>query len=172
MSAYWISRRHFCGTAATAPLVMASFVSCSNEQPANPAIETARRDQRIIEQMVENFFPIEKVPLSTHKDIALEIFSEMQTDPALSANLREARASLNEASGGDWLGADLETKLAAMKVHENAPWFNAIKFRAQGKFFENAAVWEAVGYEGASISEGGYINRGFDDISWLEEASK
>jgi hypothetical protein len=28
-------------------------------------------------------------------------------------------------------------------------------------------VWPAFGYEGESASKGGYISRGFDDITWL-----
>jgi len=28
-------------------------------------------------------------------------------------------------------------------------------------------VWSAFGYEGESASKGGYMSRGFDDITWL-----
>ena len=31
----------------------------------------------------------------------------------------------------------------------------------------NEDVWPIFGYQGESFSQGGYIERGFDDIDWL-----
>jgi hypothetical protein len=31
-------------------------------------------------------------------------------------------------------------------------------------------VWKVLGYEGPSAELGGYINRGFSDIDWLQDA--
>jgi hypothetical protein len=31
-------------------------------------------------------------------------------------------------------------------------------------------IWPYFGYEGPSNDKGGYVNRGFDDIDWLDEA--
>jgi hypothetical protein len=36
--------------------------------------------------------------------------------------------------------------------------------------YNNPEVWPIFGYEGESAAMGGYINRGFDDISWLKDA--
>jgi hypothetical protein len=33
--------------------------------------------------------------------------------------------------------------------------------------YNNKDVWPLVGYEGESYSKGGYIQRGFDDITWV-----
>ena len=35
--------------------------------------------------------------------------------------------------------------------------------------YNNPEVWPLFGYEGESASQGGYINRGFDDIDWLDQ---
>ncbi|PCI53952.1 MAG: hypothetical protein COB36_11270 [Alphaproteobacteria bacterium] len=32
---------------------------------------------------------------------------------------------------------------------------------------QNHDIWKAVGYEGSSVEYGGYLHRGFDDITWL-----
>ena len=37
-------------------------------------------------------------------------------------------------------------------------------------FYDNKAVWPLFGYEGSSWEKGGYLNRGFDDIDWLDQA--
>jgi hypothetical protein len=33
--------------------------------------------------------------------------------------------------------------------------------------YNQKEVWPLFGYEGESYSQGGYIDRGFDDIDWL-----
>jgi hypothetical protein len=33
--------------------------------------------------------------------------------------------------------------------------------------YNNKDVWPLFGYEGESYSKGGYIKRGFDDITWV-----
>ena len=33
--------------------------------------------------------------------------------------------------------------------------------------YNQKEVWPVFGYEGESYSHGGYIHRGFDDITWL-----
>ena len=36
--------------------------------------------------------------------------------------------------------------------------------------YNNPEVWKVLGYEGPSAELGGYINRGFSDIDWLQDA--
>ena len=36
-----------------------------------------------------------------------------------------------------------------------------------GGLYNQKAVWPIFGYEGASYEEGGYMDRGFNDINWL-----
>ena len=33
--------------------------------------------------------------------------------------------------------------------------------------YNQPALWSIFGYEGESFSKGGYIHRGFNDITWL-----
>ncbi len=35
--------------------------------------------------------------------------------------------------------------------------------------YDNKAVWPLFGYEGSSWEKGGYLNRGFNDIDWLDQ---
>jgi hypothetical protein len=40
---------------------------------------------------------------------------------------------------------------------------------ADHRLYNNKEVWPFFGYEGESFSKGGYINRGFNDINWLDQ---
>jgi hypothetical protein len=35
--------------------------------------------------------------------------------------------------------------------------------------YNDHEVWELLGYEGPSFDQGGYLNRGFDDLDWLPD---
>lgn len=46
-------------------------------------------------------------------------------------------------------------------------FFQAIRGGLVVSLYNQEAVWEKLGYEGASFDKGGYLERGFDDIDWL-----
>jgi hypothetical protein len=35
--------------------------------------------------------------------------------------------------------------------------------------FRDPALWDIVGYGGSAVEQGGYLNNGFDTITWLPE---
>ena len=53
---------------------------------------------------------------------------------------------------------------------ESTEFFGFVRRTTVLNLYDNADVWEVLGYEGPSFDKGGYINRGFDDLHWLPEA--
>jgi hypothetical protein len=39
--------------------------------------------------------------------------------------------------------------------------------RTRDDLFNNPVVWAHIGYGGSSLQFGGYVNRGLNDIDWL-----
>lgn len=54
-------------------------------------------------------------------------------------------------------------------VIEHGAFFQKVKGHLVTGFYDNKEVWPLFGYEGSSWEKGGYVNRGFDDIDWLED---
>lgn len=54
-----------------------------------------------------------------------------------------------------------------LKAIESEPFFQTIRGGLVVGLYNQPAVWEKLGYEGASFDKGGYLERGFDDIDWL-----
>ena len=50
---------------------------------------------------------------------------------------------------------------------EADPFFQQIRGGLVTGLYNQKAVWPIFGYEGASFEQGGYIERGFNDINWL-----
>ena len=62
-----------------------------------------------------------------------------------------------------------EERVAILRNMEKSPFFQAVRGGLITGIYNNPEVWPLFGYEGESASKGGYINRGFDDIDWLDQ---
>lgn len=54
-----------------------------------------------------------------------------------------------------------------LRAMENSPFFQQIRGGLVTGLYNQKAVWPLFGYEGESFSQGGYLTRGFDDITWI-----
>lgn len=61
-------------------------------------------------------------------------------------------------------------KKNAVKYISNidADFFSHVRGFLVTGLYNNKGTWSYFGYEGASFEKGGYIGRGFDDISWIK----
>ena len=67
------------------------------------------------------------------------------------------------------VGWEIE-RVALLKAIESTPFFHGIRGGLITGIYNNPDVWPLFGYEGESASKGGYINSGFDDIDWIDNA--
>jgi hypothetical protein len=58
-------------------------------------------------------------------------------------------------------------RVALLKEREQSPFVQKLRGNLVTGLYNNKEVWPIFGYEGESASQGGYIERGFDDINWL-----
>ncbi|MEM8950741.1 MAG: gluconate 2-dehydrogenase subunit 3 family protein [Pseudomonadota bacterium] len=94
---------------------------------------------------------------SEDKDAALKVYTD-------------GVARLNDAAGGSFIDLDADAKEAALQAEadsEDPGFFQAVRGQMVNGFYNDPEVWKIFGYQGASFDEGGYILRGFDDLSWL-----
>jgi hypothetical protein len=88
-------------------------------------------------------------------------------DPALLRSLQEGAAALKEKKFDTLDEAGQE---AVLKEIEGSAPFQTVRSECVVGIYNNPDVWKVLGYEGPSAELGGYINRGFDDIDWLQDA--
>lgn len=91
---------------------------------------------------------------------------------ATLALYRDGAARLNEAAGGSFADLDADAKEAALEAEaasEDPGFFQAVRGQMVNGFYNDPEVWKIFGYQGASFEEGGYLYRGFDDLSWLPD---
>ena len=91
---------------------------------------------------------------------------------ATLALYRDGVARLNEAAGGSFADLDADAREAALKAEaesEDPGFFQAVRGQVVNVLYNDHEVWKIFGYQGASFDEGGYLHRGFDDLSWLPD---
>lgn len=114
-------------------------------------------------------FPHNALPDQIYSDILAPLEAALANNSSLAESMDAGHASLDTAAGGDWLGADTELQIAALRSIENTDFFQTVREAVRTELYYHPAVWELIGFEGSSVEHGGYIDRGFDQIDWLPE---
>lgn len=118
--------------------------------------------------MARQLFPHDQLGDEYYWVVVESIDADMAASPELATRIRDGLAQLNAAAGGDFSGAGADRQIAAMQKLEGTPFFADMLGKTQGAFYGNKKVWPKFGYEGSSWEKGGYINRGFNDVSWTD----
>ena len=130
------------------------------------ALDAAQAKQMLA--MTRQLFPHDQLGDEYYWVVVESIDKEMSGSPELASRIRAGLGQLSEAAGGDFSAADAERQLAAMQQLESTPFFSDMLNKTQFYFYNNKAVWPKFGYEGSSWEKGGYINRGFNDVTWTD----
>jgi hypothetical protein len=102
--------------------------------------------------------------------IAMKGYDEKAAgNPEMKAQIEAFVAALDGAAGeGGYLGRPWEADRVALLKNQTAdPMFETIRSGLVTSLYNQKEIWPIFGYEGESFSKGGYIHRGFDDITWL-----
>ena len=102
--------------------------------------------------------------------IAMKPYDEKAANnPQVKAEMEAFVAALDAAAGaGGYVGLPWEAERVAILRNLSAdPTFETIRSGLVVSLYNQKEVWPIFGYGGESFSKGGYIHRGFDDITWL-----
>jgi len=129
-------------------------------------------------KMTRALYPHEKVGdvhyAGVVKSLDAAVAAAEDKDAAL-ALYADGAARLNEAAGGSFADLDDDAKEAALRAEassEDPSFFQAVRGQVVNVLYNDHEVWKIFGYQGSSFEEGGYLFRGFDDLSWLPAPPK
>lgn len=109
-------------------------------------------------------FPHKKLPDAVYALLAKDLDAKAATDPATATLLTNGISALDKAG---FTKASATRKLAIVKGMEGQPFFNAVRGQCVTSLYDNDMAFAAFGYPGSSWEKGGYITRGFQDLTWL-----
>lgn len=118
-------------------------------------------------QMARDIYPHDQVGDEFYA-LAVKGYDTAEAAPGVEAGVAALDAAARGKGHADYLSAAWEKdRVAILHGMEESGFFQTVRGGLVTGLYNQKAVWPIFGYEGESFSEGGYIDRGFDDIAWL-----
>ncbi|ANQ87032.1 hypothetical protein dqs_4016 [Azoarcus olearius] len=175
-----LSRRGFLKGGGMAALGVGALSTATLMTPAREALAAnfkvlGAATGKTLLVLARDIFPHDRISDRYYLQALEPLEAQAAKDDKLKALLTEGTAALDRLAKLRFKKAytDLakETdRLSLLYVIEHGAFFQKVKGHLVTGFYDNKAVWPLFGYEGSSWEKGGYINRGFDDIDWLDGA--
>lgn len=112
-------------------------------------------------------YPHKTLPTAVYALVVKDLDDEATHDAQAAALLRSGCASLDAAAGRTYGAASAAKRLAAARHIEGSPFFAKVRATCISSLYNNAMAFAHFGYQGSSWQYGGYIRRGFNDLTWL-----
>jgi len=115
-------------------------------------------------------FPHDDIPDEVYAETMASVLSGFEASAETSGLLDTATTALDAQQDKNWFDIDEKAQVSAIRNIQGEAFFAAILAAVRGAFYYHPAVWQHINYPGSSKEYGGYLHRGFDDISWLPES--
>ena len=118
-------------------------------------------------QMARDIYPHDRLGDEFYV-VAVKGYDTADTAQAVEDGIAMLNAAAEGQGYGSYLGIGWEAdRVAILREMQDSPFFQQVRGGLVTGLYNQKELWPLFGYEGESYSQGGYINRGFDDISWL-----
>lgn len=143
------------------------FIAAPNAAWALEVTEITEHQMATLVQMARDIYPHDEVG-NEYYVVAVKGYDSGESKDMIAAGV----AKLDELAQAARAPSYLETKwednrVALLKQVEDDAFFQTIRGGLVTGLYNQKAVWPIFGYEGESFSQGGYVDRGFNDINWL-----
>jgi hypothetical protein len=135
------------------------------ETPTVPSIGFSPPTAQTLLQIFRVMYPHDSLDDSYYHQVVQKCAAKCSTDRSLADNIESGVRQLNGEH--HWSELSGSERIKALQKIEKSPFFQAIRTEFIFGFYGDPLVWKFLGYEGPSNELGGYLNRGFDEIEWL-----
>ena len=143
------------------------------EDPLGDLGALQRRQAEILTGVARAMYPHDRLPDLHYQRVVAALDAKAAADEAFSTVLTEGIGFLATTTGRrpeEFADLPEPEQVVALTRLEHTPFFTAIAAEVVVNLYSQPDVWPYFGYEGPSNDLGGYLNRGFDDIDWLDDA--
>jgi hypothetical protein len=120
-------------------------------------------------KMARDIFPHDRFDNALYAKAVAIYGDQVKTDAALRTLLVDGVAAANKASPRSYVDIpDESVRVAILTSMASTPFFLKLRGDLVVSLYNQPAVWGKLGYQGPSAALGGYIKRGFNDQTWME----
>lgn len=123
--------------------------------------------------MTRAMYPHDRLPDVHYQRVVAALDAKAAADERMKTLLTEGVGWLATTTGrhAHEFGSLPETEqVAALTRLEETPFFKAVAAEVVVNLYSQHDVWPYFGYEVVSPADGGWLERGFDDIDWLDNS--
>jgi hypothetical protein len=162
------------GATAAAAVTMPTAVMSGKVFAATPVALSEGTFNTLV-KMARDIYPHDKLPDAIYAAVISGHDAKAKDDAGFKDVLEKGVQLLDGLSERMGYGkyasaAKEEDRVAVLKEVEkqDAGFFGAVRGSLVTGIYNNQEIWKQFGYEGESASQGGYIERGFNDVDWLK----
>lgn len=155
---------------ATTSMVGATLMAGADKLLA-ATLDKTQADQLL--RMVQDIYPHPKLlTLAHYQTVAATVTSKIGADAAKAVALKEGLVRINAKAqalhGKPYTKiTDANSREGVLRHFQNEAFFQNVRWAAYFAIYDNKKIWPLFGYEGSSVEHGGYIDRGFSDITFV-----
>lgn len=142
----------------------ASLAGCGINS-SDTALSEAAGDREVLASIAYELFPHQSLSPELYLNVADNVLA--LNDAVVDDGLIQVRSQLSAER--NWLALSETEKINILTAMQNSAFFTLMRTNTVAVLYQQPEVFEMVGYGGSAVEFGGYVNRGFDDISWLPE---
>ncbi|RJL08610.1 Twin-arginine translocation pathway signal [Paracoccus siganidrum] len=145
----------------------AGFIAAPDAAWAVEVTAISEHEMATLLQMARDIYPHDRVGDRFYA-IAVKAYDSEEQKALVAEGVAALDAAARAAGFDSYLAAGWEAeRVEILRRIEDTAFFQAVRGGLVTGLYNQKEVWPIFGYEGESFSEGGYIDRGFDDIDWL-----
>ena len=159
-----VSRRTF----LTGALATTVYMSLWSIDPARAKITAGskKEDKELLMKMVRTLYPHDRFPDGPYIRTTDDVINKGNSSPENAIMLQEG---IDQLKSDNFSKLDMEEATKYLTKMGRTAFFEHVRGTTTVTLYNDKEVWEILGYEGYSSDQGGYINRGFNDLDWLPE---
>ncbi len=148
-------------------MVGAGFVAGRDAAWATEVVALKPESMATLVQMARDIYPHDRIADEFYV-IAVKGYDAAEAAPEIEEGIAALNAAALVKGHADYLSIGWERdRVDVLRGIEETPFFQKIRGGLVTGLYNQKAVWPLFGYEGESFSQGGYLERGFNDINWL-----
>ena len=168
LNATALSRRSFLKASGATTMVLAAGAIINPLEAWGLEVKTLKPEtMRTLIQMARDIYPHDRVGDRFYA-MAIKSYDVTEQKDMVAEGIVALDEAAKKAGFDNYLAAGWEDdRVAILRSIQDTPFFQTVRGGLVTGLYNQKDIWPIFGYEGESFSQGGYIDRGFDDIDWL-----
>jgi hypothetical protein len=164
------SRRRFLQGSAVLSGLLAAGTPIALLAPSRAwAVELTHLNQAQADSLMalaRTLYPHQTLPDAVYALVVKDIDAKA-SDPQTAQLVKSGVAMLDQAANGKWTSATDQERTAIVTANQKDPFVQFVRGQCITSLYDNELAYAHFGYEGEAFSKGGYVYRGFNDLTWL-----